>query len=112
VTGGTTAAGAPAGVRWDPGSDVLCAVGGGTGFAGVDGLGAPPGGVFATDPLGVGALGCGGKLEDVGNPVGPVVFGKTTVGAEAAIVSSKSGGLLPEACSSGDPVGNPEFADP
>jgi hypothetical protein len=50
-------------------------------------------------------------LEDVGKPVGPVCFGKTTVGADAAMVSFKSGGRLLTG-SAGGAVGIDEFDEP
>lgn len=97
ATGGTPAAGG-AGARCAVGNGALFAGGGVVGCDGVCGTGALEAGVGTTGggtgALGAGACGCG-KLEDVGKPVGPVCFGKTTVGAEAAMVSSQScGGLL------------------
>ena len=96
ATGGTPAAGG-AGARCAAGNGALFAGGGVVGFDGVCGTGALETGVGttggATGALGAGACGCG-KLEDVGKPVGPVCFGKTTVGAEAAMVSFQSGGGL------------------
>ena len=96
ATGATPAAGG-AGARCAAGNGALFAGGGVVGF-GVCGIGALEAGVGTTGgttgALGAGACGCG-KSEDVGKPVGPVCFGKTTVGAEAAMVSSQScGGLL------------------
>ena len=92
ATGGTPAAGG-AGARCAVGNGALCAGGGVVGCDGVCGTGALDGGVGTTGggtgAPGAGTCGCG-KLEDVGKPVGPVCFGKTTVGAEAAMVSSQS----------------------
>ena len=91
ATGGTPAAGG-AGAGCAAGNGALFAPGG---VAGVDGVGdtgaVGGGGVGAQGPPGARDSGCG-KLEDVGKPVGPVSFGKTTVGAEAAMVSSQAGG--------------------
>jgi len=94
ATGGTPAA-RGAGACCAAGNGALFAPGGVDGFDGVEGTGAlGGGGVGASGAPGAGACGCV-RLEDVGNPVGPVSFGKTTVGAEAAMVSSQSGGGLP-----------------
>ena len=95
---GCTPAAAGAGARCAAGNGALFAGGGGVGFDGVCGIGALEAGVGTTGgttgALAAGACGCG-KSEDVGKPVGPVCFGKTTVGAEAAMVSSQScGGLF------------------
>ena len=95
---GCTPAAAGAGARCAVGNGAPFAGGGGVGFDGVCGTGALEAGVGTTGgdtgAPGAGACGSGCKLEDVGKPVGPVVFGKTTVGAEAAMVSSQSGGGL------------------
>ena len=50
-----------------------------------------------------GVDGCCEKLEEVGEPVGPVFLGRTTVGAEdvVAIVAPKSVGGLPAELSFG-----------
>ena len=91
ATGGTPAAGG-AGARCAAGNGALFAPGGVGGFDGVVGTGTLGGGGVGTrGPPVAGGFGCG-KLEEVGKPVGPVSFGKTTVGAEAAMVSSQSGG--------------------
>jgi hypothetical protein len=105
ATGCTPAAGA--GARCAAGNDALFAGGGEVGFDGVCGTGALEAGVGTTGgdtgALGAGACGSCGRLDDVGKPVGPVIFGKTTVGADAAMVSSKSrAGLL--TCPSGRAV--------
>lgn len=110
ATGGRPAAGA-AGTRCAAGDGALFAGGGVCGpedVAGTCALGG--GGVGTAGPPGAGACGCG-ILEDVGNPVGPVCFGKTTVGAEAAMVSFQSGGRLLAGCCPGGAVGTPAFAE-
>jgi len=93
ATGGTPAAGG-AGARCAAGKGALFAGEGVVGFDGVGGTDSLGAGAGATGAPGAGACDCCVKLEDVGNPVGPVSFGKTTVGAEAAMVSSQSGGGL------------------
>ena len=108
ATGGTPAAG---------GAGARCATGNGALFAGGGAAGFDTGG--GTEPLAgvAGALGGGGggggcgKLDDVGKPVGPVSFGKTTVGAEAAMVSFQSCGGLLAGTSPGGAVGTSMFAE-
>ena len=124
ATGGTPAAGG-AGTRCAAGTGALfagggvggregvagtCALAGGGGVDAAGPAGACGGGVAAAGPPGAGDCGCD-ILEDVGNPVGPVCFGKTTVGAEAAMVSFQSGGGLLPGCSPGGAVGTPMFAE-
>ena len=107
ATGGTPATGG-AGARCAAGNGALFAGGGAGGFGdgGTDPLGAGVG----VGVAGAGGGGCG-KLEDVGKPVGPVSFGKTTVGAEAAIVSSQSCGGLLAGTLPGGAVGTSMFAE-
>jgi len=109
TTGGTPATG---GAATPCAADGALFAGGGIGCPeGVAGTCAPcGGGVGGARPPGARAGGCG-IFEDVGNPVGPVCFGKTTVGAEAAMVSFQSGGRLLPACSAGGAVGTPVFAE-
>ncbi len=74
-------------------------------------VGAAAGGVDGSVDWG-GLDGC--KLEEVGEPVGPVFFGRTTVGAEdvVAIVAPKSGGGLLAGFSLGGSLeGGPRLAD-
>jgi len=83
------------------GGSVACCAGG------VDGGGALgfAGGIVA---------GGGCRLDAVGWPVGPVFFGRTTVGAEdgVAIVSPKSGGRLLTGFCGGGSTGSKRLADP
>ena len=113
ATGGTPAAGG-AGARWAAGNGALFAGGSAAGFdtgGGTEPLGVGVGG--APGALDAGGGGCGGcgKLDDVGKPVGPVSFGKTTVGAEAAMVSSQSCGGLLAGTLPGGAVGTSMFAE-
>src|SRR6266498_3829676 len=61
---------------------------------------------------GGGTLGGGGKLGAVGEPVGPVCLGNTTVGADAAMVSSKSGNEWLTGFSPGRSIGIERLAEP
>ena len=108
ATGGPPATGG-AGARCAAGNGALFAVGGAAGLTdgGTEPLGAAVG---VTGAPGAGGGGCG-KLEDVGKPVGPVSFGKTTVGAEAAMVSSQSCGGLLAGTAAGGAVGTSMFAE-
>ena len=108
ATGGTPAAGG-AGARCAAGNGALFAGGGAGGFGDGD-IDPLVVGVGVTGAPGAGGGGCG-KLEDVGKPVGPVSFGKTTVGAEAAMVSSQSCGGLLAGTSPGGAVGTSMFAE-
>src|SRR6266511_922868 len=58
------------------------------------------------------SLGGVGKLGAVGEPVGPVCLGNTTVGADAAMVSSKSGNGWLTGFSPGRSIGIERLAEP
>src|SRR6266545_2077341 len=99
-------AGAPA----RTGGGALC--GGGSGTLGGFGCALGAGGNEALCGGGGWTLGGEGKLGAVGEPVGPVCLGNTTVGADAAMVSSKSGSGWLTGFSPGRSMGIERLAEP